>query len=375
MKKKKILAIDQGEYLGGAERFFSELLTRLPNTYEIHLVTDSNPEYAKLYRNSRVIFHHTPLPALRPISLRVIKDWKSIQHVLMGLIDEIEPDVIISNTVRTHLVISRPAHQKNIPLLWMMHDATFPKSLFRWYKKYPDQIIACSKYIADLYSADSVLYPYGIEQSDLKRFQSLKKDKIIGMVGNFIPWKGQELFIRMAKEIHRKYPDYRFIIIGQTYKDNHESESYRLKCLELIESLGLSQVVQLKNGVPNVLAEMSKWKILVHCSTTPEPLGRVILEGMSAGCVVIASGLGGTSEIVEDHENGILSPPDHDKLIDSVVHLIQNPVLAQKMSELALEFIEGSFLWQSQVRAFEELLSMSFQKGLTCRKPKKSAIF
>jgi glycosyltransferase involved in cell wall biosynthesis len=49
---------------------------------------------------------------------------------------------------------------------------------------------------------------------------------------------------------------------------------------------------------------------VVHASTTPEPLGLVVLEGMVLGKPVIASRLGGPAEVVQQG-SGLLFDPAH----------------------------------------------------------------
>jgi glycosyltransferase involved in cell wall biosynthesis len=51
--------------------------------------------------------------------------------------------------------------------------------------------------------------------------------------------------------------------------------------------------------------------VIVHTSTAPEPFGRVIVEGMLAGRPVVATNIGGPSEIIADRETGILVPPNN----------------------------------------------------------------
>jgi len=49
--------------------------------------------------------------------------------------------------------------------------------------------------------------------------------------------------------------------------------------------------------------------IVVHTSTAPEPFGRVLVEGMLAGRVVVASRAGGAVEVLHDGVTGALVEP------------------------------------------------------------------
>ncbi len=345
--KKKIFAIDQGEHLGGAERFFAQLLTRLSNHDEVHLITDHHRAYHKLYEGSTVRIHEASLPALKPLGLKTFRAFRNSQKKLYILLQSINPDLIISNTVRTHLLISSPAKRLRKKLVWMAHDRTFPPLLLRYFGRYPNLIIACSKYIQSFCQRYSrapceVLYPFGIDRlPDL-----VTKKKIIGMIGNFIPWKSHDLFLEMASVLHGQYSDYRFVIIGSLYYGNPESQRFFEECLQLIEKFQLSSVVEIKRNVVDLMKEIGSWEILVHGSKEPEPLGRVILEGMAAGCAVIASNLGGPKEIVEHGKTGFLVKPEANEIIQSVIQCLENSEQTKQMIQNAQGFIEKNFLWK-----------------------------
>jgi glycosyltransferase involved in cell wall biosynthesis len=68
--------------------------------------------------------------------------------------------------------------------------------------------------------------------------------------------------------------------------------------------------------------------VLVHTSITPEPLGRVILEGMALEKPVVATRHGGPLEIIESGRSGFLIPPDDpDALAASIMQLLESPEL------------------------------------------------
>ncbi len=351
--KKRILAIDQGEHLGGAERFFAELLTRIALTHEVHLITDRHAEYQKLYQASDVKIHETSLPKLKPLNFRTLRSFRAAQINIQKLIQEIHPNLILSNTVRTHLLISQLAKKFHKKLIWMAHDKTFPRFLLPWFGRYPDLIIACSRYVEEFYikyskAPSEVLYPFGIDHLPEVR----GKKKVIGMIGNFIPWKGHDLFLEAASRILALHPAYQFVIIGNVYRGNPDSQRFFELCLNQIENSKLSHVLEIKSNVLDLLKEIGSWEILVHSSREPEPLGRVILEGMAAGCTVIASNLGGPKEIVEDGKTGFLVNPDVEEITKTVRQCLENPEQTARIIKNAQHFIEKNFLWKNILNKF-----------------------
>lgn len=363
--RKKILALDQGEHFGGAEIFFSDLLRRLSSSYDVHLITERNDRYLHAYRDSGVSFHHLSLPKLRPITPKTFLKYRKTKKEIQKLISEINPDLVISNTVRTHLLCSRVSKRKGVPLIWMAHDRTFPRLLLRHFLKYPDLIIACSEFVKSHYGQKPfrkkgppvhVLYPYGIDEEALEKFSTHPKQNIVGMVGNFIPWKGQALFIRCIKAIHQEYPETRFVMIGNRYEGNSESERYFEFCKNLIRDLGLEQTCQIKSEVVNVFHEISEWNILVHCSLKPEPLGRVIFEGLSAGCAVIASRFGGPSEIIADNEWGEFITPNVENLTFAISRMLSSRALQLQFADSARAYIRRHFLWNNVISDFRQMI-------------------
>lgn len=349
--KKKILCIDQGEHIGGAEIFFSELLEHLTPFHEVHLITSHNLAYHQRYHS--VTLHCLELPPLRPWKLL---SYFSIQDSVRNIIDEVKPDVIISNTVRTHLLVSKLAHEKRIPLLWMAHDFTFPKILLRYFIHFPKAVICCSKAVAAFYdfvssSAKTVcLYPFALDS--VNSFSSEKK-KIIGMIGRAIPWKGQDIFIRVARRLSPEFPDYEWRLITSLYEGNISSKRFYESLLALAKGIPSFHFLP---QVPDVLDELSAWDVFVHCSREPEPLGRVIMEAMSSGCAVIAGNLGGPKEIIDPNRTGLLIHPDEDALEKAIKKLLSDPPFMQKLQRNAHEYYNKTFSWKELMSRFQALL-------------------
>jgi len=407
-RMKKILAIDQGEHLGGAEIFFAEILRELAagrmcgkswrgeNKTEVHLLTAGTDQYLAMYRGSGVIIHKVDLPRLKPVSLQALVNFGKAAAALAKKMRDIVPDLVISNTVRAHILSSAAAHRGQIPLLWMAHDITFPKALLRRFIRFPKKIICCSGFVRDYYAAAlprrpssklppsfELLYPFAISAEQVAALAAPDKfapDKpcIIGMVGNFIPWKGHDLFIKMARAIHTRYPTARFEIIGRTYEGNQESAKFRKKCEAEAAPLIAAKVLRIRESVPSAIEEMAKWKILIHCSKAPEPLGRVILEGMAAGCAVIASNLGGPREIihsagltpvahpiptnVKEHSavpDGILIVPDSKNLIEAVSFLLADHLRMKTLSNAALAKIKRDFSREQVFLKLSDIIASS----------------
>lgn len=364
---KKIIAVDQGEFIGGAEMFFSDLLNKLSEEYEIHLITGNNQNYLSRYNRANIRIYNINFFSL---NLRNIKNFYKVFHVIKSykkILAKVKPDLVISNTVRTHIFVSLTTFSKKIPLIWLAHDRTFSKIILKLFIKYPEKIIACSNYVAEYfrsilrdYKKIEVVYPFGIEPDIIKKIVKDRKSETIGMVGKFIDWKGQDLFIKMAADLKESGFNYKYEIIGSIYNEKKESEEYFNYCRNLIKTLSLENDLVIKtniNETVSLLNEIAHWKFLIHYSKHNEPLGRVILEGMAVGCIVLSNDCGGPKEIIINEKNGFLLEHDFQKFLQAVKLIIKKPPhVLLDVSRNAENSIINNYLWPQVIEKFKKCL-------------------
>jgi glycosyltransferase involved in cell wall biosynthesis len=84
---------------------------------------------------------------------------------------------------------------------------------------------------------------------------------------------------------------------------------------------------------------------------TSELLGLVALEAMASGTPVVASRIGGLSEVVVDGETGFLTPPgDASALHDRLEQVLHDPSLAQRLGANARARVLDGFTWPRVAR-------------------------
>ncbi len=87
-----------------------------------------------------------------------------------------------------------------------------------------------------------------------------------------------------------------------------------------------------------------------------EGLGVVLIEAMSYSKPVIASRVGGITDIVVDGQNGILVPPgDIDALSQAMLKIINDRHMRRTMGESAKKVIDGKFNWD---RIIDDLIRL-----------------
>jgi glycosyltransferase involved in cell wall biosynthesis len=186
----------------------------------------------------------------------------------------------------------------------------------------------------------------------------------IGIVGRISPWKGQHVFIKAAAAVRTQFPDARFQIIGSAL---FGEEAYEQEIRALAASLGLDGCLQWTGFVSNVMDFVRELDVLVHASTSGEPFGLVVVEGMVAGKPVVATNGGGVPEIVLHGVTGLLVPMgDASAMAAAIMHLLAHPEMARAMGQAGRERFEKHFTIEHTARkvqaVYEEMEEMGKRK-------------
>lgn len=178
---------------------------------------------------------------------------------------------------------------------------------------------------------------------DISRYNLPKQENklnitspIIGTVGNLYPVKGHIYLLKAAKKIINEFPAATFIFIGKKTEYINEliKESDRLGLEKNVKFLGF------REDVPELLSIMD----VFAAPSLSEGISLAILQAMAAAKPVVATGIGGTPEIITHGKTGILVPSkDSDMLANNILLLLKNKDLANKLAYSAKEKVRDKF--------------------------------
>ena len=172
----------------------------------------------------------------------------------------------------------------------------------------------------------------------------------IGMVANLRPVKGPDVFIRAAGMVAARLPNVRFRIGGV----GDQEPAWRW-----IREQGLEDRFELPGGVadvPGFLAELDVAAITSHS----EGLSNSVLEYMAAARPIVATAVGGNSELIEDGIHGLLVPPGNPEAVaGAIVRLLANPHFAAMLAAAARQRVRHRYSREAMVRRYE-----NFYEGL-----------
>jgi len=158
---------------------------------------------------------------------------------------------------------------------------------------------------------------------------------LIGNIGRLSPEKGQKDFLAACQVVAEKIPDARFILIGEG-PDLANLEKYT-------NDLGLDGKVIFtgyRGDMPNIYQSLD----LVVLSSYTEGLPNVVLEAMAAEVPVIATQVGGVSELIDDGVTGILVKAGQPEMLASaIVNTLSNPAKMKRIEIKAIKNIKDKY--------------------------------
>ncbi len=332
--------MDHVARLSGGEIALARVLPTLAHDVDIHVVLgEEGPLVARL-REAGIQVEVMPLAAaardtrkdtVTATGVPLGAAWATSSYVwaLRRRIRALRPDIVHTNSLKSAVYGGLAGRAAGVPVLWHIRDriATdyLPASAVRMIRGaagvLPTAMVTPSRTTMDTMPGrrpviravvpDSVELP-SVDVSDASSEASGVPDDVadgphpfrIGMVGRLAEWKGQHIAI---EAFARAFPDgdAQLWLVGEAM---FGESVYVDRLRRQIDALGLGDRVELRGFRDDVWSELARLDVLVHASTSPEPFGQVVLEGMVYGLPVIAAAPGGPAEIMVDEVDGLLVP-------------------------------------------------------------------
>ena len=183
---------------------------------------------------------------------------------------------------------------------------------------------------------------------------------LIALSGNIQEWKGQAVLVEAMGRIAKQHPTAQCLIVGGVHRAGAE---YAERLHQRVDELGLTDNVRFLGFRDDIPDLMNAIDIVVHASVRPEPFGRVILEGMLAGRLVIAANAGGVRELIRDQETGFLVDPGDDvSLAARLDDALTSPERAAALGNRAREWAQQTFSLDRHVEEMGAVYELAMRK-------------
>lgn len=174
--------------------------------------------------------------------------------------------------------------------------------------------------------------------------------QVVLIVGGIRPVKDHATLVRAVAQVVTLRPLTRLLIVGTDYGAGLKEELARLAA-----TLGIREAVRfagIRHDTPELLALSD---VYVNSSVS-EGMSNTILEAMATGKPVVATAVGGNSELVADGETGLLVPAgDPTGLARGIEQVLSDAELATRMGRAGRARVERRHRMERMVAEYENL--------------------
>jgi glycosyltransferase involved in cell wall biosynthesis len=354
-RKQKILWLENGDFLGGAERFSLDMLeSKQRKNFEVLLLYggESKDFLASLSQISQENFSHqrVALPPFRKFDRKGISLFLKTIFSLRERVSLEKIQLIHANTARGIMLVGAMMYfwKNKIQFTAFAHDFTIPKWAVKLFLSKANQIFACS----DLVKKDLIekgilkekilVFPNGVSENlfDILDPHFPENKYKIGIIGRIDKWKGQDTFLLAAAKVWERFPDTEFFIIGSSSSHDPKTVDFESSLRKSIQAESFGRSVHFTGFLPTREA-LSQLDVVVHAPSEPEPFGRVPIEAAAAGRALIISDTGTPPKIFSNRENALFFMPGNaDELAEKMIELLQKPFFAKYLGKNGRIFVD-----------------------------------
>jgi glycosyltransferase involved in cell wall biosynthesis len=207
----------------------------------------------------------------------------------------------------------------------------------------------------------------GLDVDQFQPRRGTSRPRRVAVVANLRPEKGHDVLIDAAVDVLRHFPDAGFELVG----GGPERETLVARA----EARRVRGAFTFLGHREDVAARLAAADIFVLPSRS-EAFPNAVLEAMTAGLPIVASGVGGICELIDDNRTGLLVPAgDPRALADRLRLLMTDPALATRLGDAARADARARYSFDRMVAAFDALyLTELTRRGvIAARQPRLAA--
>lgn len=377
-RKMHILFIADGDNKYGAQNSLFQLvenLKKIDSDMEISIAltlhSDTEDKFEKIgckvYKIPYMPFYHgIPDGKFKFVIKYIVRGMEYLLGRIVALrclekrLDVKKVDIIHSNSSREDFG-ALIAKKYKIPFIWHIREFgdldyacySYRKNYIQLMNETATEFIAISKAVCKHWIKKGIkkekivqIYNGVALNSVVKTKYPKPKDKIhFVMMGALNETKGQHYLIEAISLLPE---DMKKRIIVDFAGDGNKQYTEMLSTL--VESSGLSQQIRFLGYQKDFYRQLAKYDCGFMCSKS-EGFGRVTVEYMMAGLVVVASDTGANPELINNGINGLLYEQGNvNDLKEKIVYLLNNIEEIEEMAKYAQDYARENFSSERNAR-------------------------
>lgn len=255
-------------------------------------------------------------------------------------------------------IVSRLSRFRKFPIIMTLHGGNMPEFMAKfpnWTRSVlgrADAVVTPSIYLA------KAAAPYGIQARvipnvlDLDSYGFRIREHIkpeLFWMRTFHPIWNPLMALKVLFNLKKKFPEIKLTMAGQ-------DKGMLKECVKFAEENGLSSSVSFPGFLNQAQKKAAADRADIFINTNRiDNMPVSVLEACAFGIPVVSTDVGGISDMIRHEETGLLVKDGDDEAMSAmVIRLLENPVLAKKLSQNGRNFAERSS-WQTVKVQWEKL--------------------
>ena len=351
-------------HIGGYGQFIYELSKRLVKKgYVIDIITCNTENAAAREVMDGILIYRLPswniLNGVYPIPKPTLTTFRTLRGLLKGPHDIVFTFTRFFSTSFIGLIISKLKRKplihtelgsrhsvvsnKMVDLISKTYDHTIGSLIVKSAWKNIGNSNATCDFIRHLGAKETIVIHNGIDtnifrkkNTDLREKLSLEDSVVITFVGRLIYAKGVHDLISVFADIEREFNNVKLLIVSYGL--------YRQELEKLAEKVCKEEILFLGQKNQEEIVEILNITDIFINPSYSEGLPTSVLEAGAMGLPIVATDVGGTSEIIENYKTGLLVPPGDTKLLkEKIFELIKDKNLRRGLGDNAHKVIKEKF--------------------------------
>lgn len=272
----------------------------------------------------------------------------SVIAALKRIVEQRQPDIVITNSIKSHFVMWRSKLWKEYPWIAYHHGYTNTDAKMRLYNRFDrwslpraDLLVTvCQAFAQELAEVNRIprehirvqhnsIRPRALaaksEADSVRHDLALQDRRVVLSIGRLSAEKAHADLIAAFQRLATG--NCKLVIVG----DGPEREN--------LESLASSQEIVFTGqiaGVDPIYAAADVFVLPSHSEGSPN----VLLEAMAAGVPIVATAVGGVPEMVQNEKSALLVPPNNPSALAAAIdRLLNDRDLAVRLTKEARELV------------------------------------
>lgn len=293
---------------------------------------------------------------------KAVKNCGAI-HQITRIIDDFRPDIVHINTSWTYVGAVAAAF-RCVPTIWHIREfleedqdrQIWNRRLGYWVMNHSSRIVAISNGIRNKYDPllrEGIirLIYNGIDEKlfyNPEKIVFMNKDVKFVCVGGLNSGKGQETIIKACGELKKRgFKNFELYIVGEGNELNNLKR--QTKALNLINEVHFE-------GFQKDTQKYYQMADIAIVSSKNEAFGRVTVEAMLSGTLVIGTRSGGTPEVLNNGRVGYLYEPGNvEELTDIILTAVNNVEESRNVAKAGREYALNHFTAERNAKEIYEL--------------------